>query len=77
VKTLAIAVAALVTVGCAKQRGDDERCVAIESGTEKGACYGNGTCNDGLMCLSELCVPINSLRLGLARVYDRIVSLLR
>lgn len=25
-------------------------------GTERGACYGNGTCNDGLMCMSKLCV---------------------
>jgi hypothetical protein len=25
-------------------------------GTERGACYGNGTCNDGLTCLSDLCV---------------------
>jgi hypothetical protein len=25
-------------------------------GTERGPCYGNGTCNAGLVCLSELCV---------------------
>lgn len=25
-------------------------------GTERGACYGNGTCNKGLMCMSKLCV---------------------
>lgn len=25
-------------------------------GTERGACYGNGTCNDGLVCMSDLCV---------------------
>jgi hypothetical protein len=25
-------------------------------GTERGACYGNRTCNDGLSCLSDLCV---------------------
>jgi hypothetical protein len=25
-------------------------------GTEGGACYGNGTCNAGLTCLSKLCV---------------------
>lgn len=25
-------------------------------GTERGACYGNGTCNEGLICLSEVCV---------------------
>jgi hypothetical protein len=27
-----------------------------EAGTERGACYGNGTCNAGLTCLSDLCV---------------------
>ncbi len=26
------------------------------TGTEGGACYGNGTCNAGLICLSQLCV---------------------
>jgi MYXO-CTERM domain-containing protein len=26
------------------------------TGTEGGACYGNGTCNTGLSCLSQLCV---------------------
>jgi hypothetical protein len=26
------------------------------AGTERGPCYGNGTCNAGLTCLSELCV---------------------
>lgn len=26
------------------------------TGTEKGPCYGNGTCNSGLVCLSNLCV---------------------
>ncbi len=27
-----------------------------ESGTERGPCYPNGTCNAGLSCLSDLCV---------------------
>lgn len=26
------------------------------AGKERGACYGNGTCDPGLVCLSELCV---------------------
>jgi MYXO-CTERM domain-containing protein len=26
------------------------------AGTEGGPCYGNGTCNSGLTCLSQLCV---------------------
>lgn len=29
---------------------------AAEQGTERGACYGNGTCNEGLTCLSDICV---------------------
>src|SRR5688572_15039818 len=27
-----------------------------DPGTERGACYGNGTCNEGLLCLSDRCV---------------------
>jgi hypothetical protein len=27
-------------------------------GTERGACYGNGTCDDGLTCLSDRCVRV-------------------
>ncbi|MBI5526201.1 MAG: hypothetical protein HY897_07685 [Deltaproteobacteria bacterium] len=27
-----------------------------EPGTEGGPCYGNGTCNDGLSCVADLCV---------------------
>ena len=29
-----------------------------EAGTEGGPCFTNGTCNDGLTCLSDLCVSI-------------------
>lgn len=29
---------------------------SIPAGTERGPCYGNGTCNAGLVCLSDLCV---------------------
>ncbi len=29
---------------------------APKTGTERGPCYGNGTCNGGLVCLSEVCV---------------------
>jgi hypothetical protein len=28
------------------------------TGTERGACYGNATCNEGLSCLSETCVRL-------------------
>jgi hypothetical protein len=39
------------------------RCASTPSpaaGTERGACYPNGTCNDGLTCASMLCVAIPS-----------------
>ncbi|MBK6683619.1 MAG: hypothetical protein IPG45_04045 [Deltaproteobacteria bacterium] len=26
------------------------------AGSERGPCYGNGTCNEGLLCLSQICV---------------------
>jgi len=28
----------------------------VAAGKERGACYGNGTCDQGLVCLSQLCV---------------------
>lgn len=53
----------VVTVGCsswlaaslllASCGGETAECTA---GTERCACYGNGTCEEGLMCLSEHCV---------------------
>jgi hypothetical protein len=43
-----VAGAVLLVLGC----GTD----GVEVGTEKGPCYPNGTCNDGLECLSETCV---------------------
>lgn len=33
---------------------------APAAGSERGPCYGNGTCNAGLTCLSELCVVSTS-----------------
>jgi hypothetical protein len=42
--TIAIA---LALAGCEKSGGP---------GKERGACYGNGTCDPGLVCMSELCV---------------------
>lgn len=30
--------------------------IAPEPGTERGPCYGNGTCNSGLVCASDICV---------------------
>ncbi|HVU04056.1 MAG TPA: hypothetical protein VHE30_19990 [Polyangiaceae bacterium] len=47
-------VAFFIAVGCG---GDDSaKSAAPAAGTERGPCYGNGTCNSGLTCLSEVCV---------------------
>lgn len=35
-----------------------------EAGTERGACYGNETCNDGLTCASDLCVRLETAQPG-------------
>ena len=45
---------ALAVFGCRSQ-GDGSGGSAA-AGAERGACYGNGTCNQGLVCLSQLCV---------------------
>jgi hypothetical protein len=48
----AAAVVAVALAGCDGRNG----WAAAAEGTERGACYGNRTCNDGLVCLSDLCV---------------------
>ncbi len=48
-----VAVAIAATTGC----GSD----GPAAGTEGGDCYGNGTCNAGLVCLSDHCVDLNDL----------------
>ncbi|MCB9561804.1 MAG: hypothetical protein H6708_15480 [Kofleriaceae bacterium] len=54
---LACAVVALTALtALAACKAKDSARPAPAAGTERGACYGNGTCNDGLVCLSELCV---------------------
>lgn len=40
------------------------------TGSEGGACYGNGTCDDGLACLSDLCVRLSDAALPDATVGD-------
>lgn len=35
---------------------DEEPLPGPQPGTERGPCYGNGTCNEGLLCLSQVCV---------------------
>lgn len=42
-----------VAVACA-----DDVSPAKPAGSEGGPCYGNGTCDSGLQCLSDLCVEI-------------------
>ncbi len=54
VLVVAAAVAGLA-VGCEDEEDEEDK-IAYADGTERGACYGNGTCNDGLICLSDLCV---------------------
>ncbi|MCA9674112.1 MAG: hypothetical protein KC464_03640, partial [Myxococcales bacterium] len=44
--------ACVLLVACNKAGGDG----ATGQGKERGACYGNGTCDDGLQCMSEVCV---------------------
>ncbi len=47
---LLIGVLALAGGACAKQAS------GTAQGQERGACYGNATCDVGLVCMSELCV---------------------
>ena len=46
--SLACALALALAAGCKDKQPP--------VGTERGACYGNGTCDQGLVCLSDLCV---------------------
>ncbi len=39
--------------------GCDDGGGTIPAGSEKGPCYSNGTCNPGLVCLSDLCVDMS------------------
>ena len=36
-----------------------------EDGAEGGACFGNGTCNDGLACVDDVCEAITAQVNGL------------
>lgn len=51
-------IAMTAVVGGCKRGGDDAAPTAPThaNGTERGECYGNDTCNDGLVCMSGLCV---------------------
>jgi hypothetical protein len=46
--TLAIVACALLCAACSQK--------SVPVGAERGPCYGNGSCNQGLVCLSDLCV---------------------
>jgi hypothetical protein len=43
--------------GC--DSGDDGQAVQAQVGEKRGECYPNGTCNEGLTCLSSRCVAWN------------------
>jgi cellulose 1,4-beta-cellobiosidase len=52
-----LSLAAMVTLwGVACGSGDQKKC----QGAERCDCYGNGTCDDGLVCLSNACVSLVS-----------------
>lgn len=52
--------ALLADGGC----GDANDAPPCPSGAERCACYGNDTCDDGLECLSDLCVSLDSSASG-------------
>jgi hypothetical protein len=53
----ALVLALLLVAACKNQdAGASAPPSGAPAGTERGACYGNNTCNDGLVCLSDLCV---------------------
>lgn len=44
--------------GCGTEEIGGEADAMPGAGSERGACYGNDTCNEGLQCLSGLCVRL-------------------
>ncbi|HSW59455.1 MAG TPA: hypothetical protein VLJ60_01585, partial [bacterium] len=48
----------LVSCGDDKKTDSDDSDSVPLMGAEGGPCYPNKTCNDGLQCLSDLCVEI-------------------
>ena len=52
---LVVAAAAGLFLGCGSS-GSGTKPPVCPAGSETCACYGNGTCNTGLTCLSQLCV---------------------
>ena len=56
--TIFLALVALLAWGC----GDDDGGGA--QGTVGNACYGNGTCNTGLVCSGGICVAMGGGEMG-------------
>jgi hypothetical protein len=54
-RALALALLLLSVAACKKHEAGAGGGSAAD-GAERGRCYGNGTCNTGLVCLSDLCV---------------------
>jgi hypothetical protein len=52
-----VAVAVIGAVGWLACTGDDPATSSAEQGTEGGVCFPNGTCNTGLDCSANRCVP--------------------
>jgi hypothetical protein len=50
----------MAAAGLAGACGSSNMTPACSQGTETCPCYGNGTCNNGLTCLSNLCVNPNT-----------------
>src|SRR5688572_29299388 len=48
-----VLIACALDAGCQSPSKSD---TTPSAGKERGPCYGNGTCDDGLVCLSKLCV---------------------
>lgn len=46
----------VAAAACSKGGGDAEGRAGADDGQERGDCYGNGTCDPGLVCYSDLCV---------------------
>ncbi len=71
-RSLAIALS-VFTVGCSESpdRGGAADAASLPAtGSEGGVCYGNGTCDDWLVCLSDLCVRLPDAALPDATVAD-------
>ena len=51
-----VLIACALAGGCQGKGASGSSSGGTGAGKERGPCYGNGTCDQGLVCLSELCV---------------------